>query len=508
MVGIKSAEGGNDRIDAGAGNDVLAGGDGNDVLAGGSDNDTVYGDAGDDSLTGDAGRDLLYAGTGNDSLYGGTEADTLDGDAGKDLVFGGAGDDLAYGGSDSDAVSGDAGNDTLYGGDGNDQVLAGDGNDLSFGDAGDDSLTGDLGADTLSGDAGNDTLFGGADSDLLSGDAGNDLLYGGDGNDSLSGGDGNDTLDGGAGDDSLAGGHGNDALTGGAGDDRFVFEASGGGDRITDFDLGDSDHNGLTNDQLDVSDLDDGAGNPVKAFDIVVSNDGFGNAVLHFPGGESITVLGLSPDQACAPGMLNSMGIPCFASGTRILTDRGERLVEDIRPGDLVATQSGQYVPVIWRGARHVTQAMLNDHPEWRPIRIRVGSFGNRRDLVVSPQHGLVWASTAGPRLVRAGHLAAFGLGARIARGMKEVTYHHLLLPAHDIVLAEGCPAESFYPGPLAVKALLAPDRMNLATALGLGAMAARDPAEFAGAYGPRCMPLCTRVEVQALIRLPAVNVA
>jgi Ca2+-binding RTX toxin-like protein len=43
------------------------------------------------------------------------------------------------------------------------------------------------------------------------------------------------TLSGGAGNDILRGGGGNDVLTGGTGSDKFVFEAGGGNDKVTDF---------------------------------------------------------------------------------------------------------------------------------------------------------------------------------------------------------------------------------------------------------------------------------
>mgnify|MGYP003561850666 FL=1 len=41
----------------------------------------------------------------------------------------------------------------------------------------------------------------------------------------------------------------------------------------------------------------------------------------------------------------------CFANGTRIATPRGERPVEDIRPGDRVMTRDNGPQPVRWAGS-------------------------------------------------------------------------------------------------------------------------------------------------------------
>jgi serralysin len=212
------SDGGADVLYGGPGNDV-AGGDGADRLFGGGD-DTLYGGAGNDRLSGNGGADVLYGGPGNDVLAGGDGADRL---------FGGAGDDTLYGGAGDDRLSGNGGADVLYGGPGNDVLAGGDGNDRLFGGAGDDTLYGGAGSDRLSGNAGADVLHGGP---------GNDILAGGDGDDRLFGGADNDTLYGGNGNDRLAGGSGDDLLRGGGGMDTFVFQPSGGQDRVGDFEDG------------------------------------------------------------------------------------------------------------------------------------------------------------------------------------------------------------------------------------------------------------------------------
>ena len=84
-------------------------------------------------------------------------------------------------------------------------------------------------------------------------------------------------------------------------------------------------------------------------------------------------------------------------------------------------------------------------------------------------------------------------------RGVRAVSYHHLMLPAHDLLLAEGCAAESFYPGAQALAALTLTDRLALAHALDLAPEAALETAAIARAYGPRCLPLAARAELRGL---------
>ena len=78
-----------------------------------------------------------------------------------------------------------------------------------------------------------------SEDDILDGTSGKDSLDGGQGNDFLKGRGGKDNLMGGNGNDILIGGYGRDTLTGGNGRDQFVYDVlKEGGDRITDFNVG------------------------------------------------------------------------------------------------------------------------------------------------------------------------------------------------------------------------------------------------------------------------------
>jgi Ca2+-binding RTX toxin-like protein len=464
----------NDRLEGGLGNDTLFGGLGNDILVGGDN---------DDQLFGGDGRDTLQGGIGNDSLDGGLGDDSLVGDDGDDVLVGGDGDDTLNGMTGNDILFGGLGNDTLWGGSGNDTIDAGDGNDSINAGFGDDTVFGGAGVDTILGGDGNDTVDAGDGNDSVTVGTGNDTVFGGAGDDSLGGGDGNDTLDGGDGNDTLAGGNGDDRLTGGSGNDMFDFVRNGGADVVTDFSLADTDADGRYDDQLDVSELRDLDGNPVNAWDVTVSDDGLGNALLTFPEGETILLMGVTPAQMQTASQKFAAGIPCFTTGTRIRTPGGEVPIEVLRPGDKVLTRDNGPQPLVWVGIRRLDATDLAARPDLRPVVFAPGAMGQDRRLLVSPQHGMLLASGPQEALVRAIHLARLPGGkVRVAKGVRSVTYVHLMFERHQVIWGNDLPSESFYPGPWGLSALdpsalreiarLFPDAVKQGPASGYGAPA------------------------------------
>ena len=379
-----SAGTGDDSVMAGVGDDLVYGGDGTDVATGGMGNDTLYGGDGNDDLNGGGvngsdGTDLIYGGAGNDTASGGLQADT---------IYGGAGDDLISGGADKDPD----GRDLLDGGDGADTILGGYDGDTLIGGAGDDSQSGESGSDrfVLADDFGRDTVLGGedagdTDSDvldgagltentlvILSGDeagtlstdtdtasfveieqivlgAGRDSVEGyastggfnvntGAGDDFIGGGLGNDTIAAGAGADIVRGGAGNDQINLGAADgfaDTLNLLDGDGNDIVAGFEGPVDNGNGTFTgrDQISVAAMTDAAGNPVNVLDVVVGNDGNGNAVLTFPNGESITLMGIAPAAVTAPAALIAMGIPAAGDGIVSGTGGGD-LIDTAFTGD------------------------------------------------------------------------------------------------------------------------------------------------------------------------------
>ena len=132
---------------------------------------------------------------------------------------------------------------------------------------------------------------------------------------------------------------------------------------------------------------------------------------------------------------------PCFATGTRIRTAAGECPVEQLRPGDRVASVFGGFVPVIWVGRRHVDAAVHPAPQDVWPIRFRPGALADQvpaRDLWLSPEH----AVHLDGRLIPARCLVN---GVSITQEpVAAVTYWHVELPQHDVLFAESAPCESY----------------------------------------------------------------
>ena len=135
----------------------------------------------------------------------------------------------------------------------------------------------------------------------------------------------------------------------------------------------------------------------------------------------------------------------CYATGTRILTAGGERPIESLLPGDLVATLSGNDIierKIIWIGRRHID---LTVHPRPHtvaPIRILRDAIADgvpHADLLVSPDHGVLLDG----KLICARRLVN-STTIRQETGLESVTYFHIELDVHAILLAEGAPAESY----------------------------------------------------------------
>ncbi len=130
--------------------------------------------------------------------------------------------------------------------------------------------------------------------------------------------------------------------------------------------------------------------------------------------------------------------VACFAGGTRLLTPSGLRAVETLVPGDGVVTASGRIARLRWVGHRRLE---LRHHLHARPVRVRSGAFADGvpvADLLLSPDHAVLVAD----RLVPVRHLVnALSI---VAERMDAVTYFHLELDRHDLLLAEGAACESY----------------------------------------------------------------
>jgi hypothetical protein len=135
--------------------------------------------------------------------------------------------------------------------------------------------------------------------------------------------------------------------------------------------------------------------------------------------------------------------ILCFAPGTLIATPAGERPVETLAIGDAVLTADGRAVAVRWMGRQTVRTGLAGERA--RPVRVRAGALAPgvpHSDLVLTADHALILDGLA----VNAGALVN-GAGIAfvpLADLPPAVTYWHVETAAHDVVLANGAPAETF----------------------------------------------------------------
>ena len=137
---------------------------------------------------------------------------------------------------------------------------------------------------------------------------------------------------------------------------------------------------------------------------------------------------------------------PCYVQGTLIATSRGEVPVETIRPGDqLVTPHLGNTAlqPVVWVGHRHLRRLHRRANvASLAPVRIMAGALADgvpQRDLCVSPDHAMFLDGRLVPAI-----LLVNGTTIVQERHVTEVTYWHVELPEHGLLLAEGAPSESY----------------------------------------------------------------
>jgi hypothetical protein len=164
-------------------------------------------------------------------------------------------------------------------------------------------------------------------------------------------------------------------------------------------------------------------------------------------------------------------GMICFTPGTRILTPSGAVPVESLRAGDLVQTKDSGAQPIRWTGSRHMTGARLFAMPRLRPVRIRAGAFGigePDEEITVSPEHRMVLRGAVAralfntPEVLVAARDLINGDSVVLDTKARSVTYHHLLLPRHEVLFANGLETESFHPANTALSTLGATDRARL----------------------------------------------
>jgi autotransporter passenger strand-loop-strand repeat protein len=177
---------------------------------------------------------------------------------------------------------------------------------------------------------------------------------------------------------------------------------------------------------------------------------------------------------------------PCFAAGTRIATARGPVPVEALRVGELVRLAEGGTAPLRWLGYRRVAPRRHPRPADMQPVRVAAHAFGLGRPgrvVRLSPDHAVFVDGV----LIPVRYLLN---GATLRQeDVAAVTYWHVELPAHAVLLAEGLPCESFL------------DTGNRAAFANGGDVVQQHPA-FARAIWDRagCAPLVTEGPVRGAV--------
>ena len=142
-------------------------------------------------------------------------------------------------------------------------------------------------------------------------------------------------------------------------------------------------------------------------------------------------------------GALITLGgeMACFASSTRLLTPNGYKPVQAFAPGDPIITQAGAKKPVRWIG-RRVMEMGSRAHADTRPVIVMQNALGPgipSRPIRLSPSHAVFMDGVLVPVM----HLVN---GATILRDRKTgtVTYYHLELDRHEVVMADGLLLETY----------------------------------------------------------------
>jgi len=152
-----------------------------------------------------------------------------------------------------------------------------------------------------------------------------------------------------------------------------------------------------------------------------------------------------SADAAYSDYTLSATGLvdlfACFAEGTLIDTADGPVAVEYLEAGAQAKLAGGGEAEIVWIGHRAVDLARHRDPDAMRPVRIAPHAFGPgqpRRELRLSPDHAVYVDNMLIPirRLINGGSIRQIDA--------RSVVYYHIELKQHDILLAEGLPAESY----------------------------------------------------------------
>jgi hypothetical protein len=125
------------------------------------------------------------------------------------------------------------------------------------------------------------------------------------------------------------------------------------------------------------------------------------------------------------------------------LTPTGEVCIEELQIGDLVATMRGKAMPVKWIGRNLYKRSGPSWNPDVVQIRISRHALDERtphRDLYLSPGHALF---IDGDLILVKDLVNGTSIAPAPPADGETIEYFHVVLESHEMILAEGAPAET-----------------------------------------------------------------
>jgi hypothetical protein len=163
------------------------------------------------------------------------------------------------------------------------------------------------------------------------------------------------------------------------------------------------------------------------------------------------SIAGIESARAALPSIPVPPPIPprpsgnCFLKGTKIQSAEGERKIEDLAIGDLLPTMFGGLRPIQWIGRYPIKKS--DPSKPWvkdvLPVRIARSALAPNvphTDLYVTGGHALLIDGVLVPAELL---INGTTIIRDDAREYDELEYIHVKLESHDIIYAEGAPAET-----------------------------------------------------------------
>jgi probable HAF family extracellular repeat protein len=151
---------------------------------------------------------------------------------------------------------------------------------------------------------------------------------------------------------------------------------------------------------------------------------------------------GFTTTVAAVEAVDDVLAVACYCAGTLIATENGDAPVESLKIGDKLLTRSGASRPIKWIGQRGYRGRFIAGNKDVLPICIKAGALADnvpRRDLWISPHHAMLIDG-----LLIEGRDLVNGMSIVQAAHVDKVSYFHVELETHDVIVAEGALSETY----------------------------------------------------------------